>query len=397
MQGVDSAIAVNFLFKKDRQVYDLSSRFGFLSRWYTATGIIFERLLAKFYTGSKPIPFSIPAWGKDISSRKIIDAADIIHLHWINHAFLDPENLAKLGQINKPIVWTFHDSNAFTGGCHVRYNCLHYQQECGDCPVLQNPGPKDISHRTWLRKEKAYRDLNFSINAPSHWMADSVLKSKLLGTRPVLNIPNTLDTAVFTPISKKEARRSLGLSPDKFIMMSGFMPSRKDLHKGTPYLLEAIAIFVGDHRLNPEDVEMVIFGNREHPNPIETGVPTTFLGTISSEQRLALCYSAADVFIAPSLEDNLPYTIMESLACGTPVVTFTTGGIPDLVQHMYNGYLAEYRSADDLAAGIGWVYKHVDRKSLGLNARKYVEDNFSEEVVARKHMELYARVINEHV
>lgn len=396
-QGVDSKVAVNFLFGKDPEVRDLSSRLGFLSRSYTAAGIILERLIARHYTGSRPIPFSVPAWGKDISGLEIIRSADIIHLHWVNHAFLGPAQLAKLARLNKPIVWTFHDSNAFTGGCHVRYDCLHYLEECGNCPVLEDPAPEDISHRIWLKKEKAYSDLRFDIIAPSRWMAGSVAKSKLLGTRQVFNIPNTLDIDVFKPIPKEEARRSLGLPAGKFILMSGFMPSRKDLHKGTPYLLEAIEIFMRDHQADYKDVEMVIFGNREHAELPETGVHTAFLGTISSEQRLALCYSAADVFIAPSLEDNLPYTVMESLACGTPVVAFTTGGIPDMVQHKYNGYLAEYRSPADLAAGIGWVYKHPQSEIPGLNARKYIEENFSEDIVARKHIELYTKLINEHV
>ncbi len=392
--GLDSEIAVNFLFRDNTEVRDLSK--GFFAKGFTAAGIILERLFSKRYTKTLPIPFSFPLWGKDISDLKLLRSADIIHLHWINHAFLRPEDLAKLSRLNKPVVWTFHDSNAFTGGCHVRYECDHYQNECGNCPLLKDPGPDDSSHKIWLRKEEAYSHLNFTVIAPSRWMADSVRKSKLLGSAEIKNIPNTLDTSVFKPSLRSEARKALGLSADKFILMSGFMPSRKDLHKGTPYLIEAIDIFIKDHHISPDAVELLIFGNRDNKNVPEFPIRTTFLGTISDDAKLALCYSAADVFLAPSLEDNLPNTVMESLACGTPLAAFTTGGIPDMVQHKYNGYLARYRSAADLAVGIAWVY-NADRSELSRNARKTIEDYFSEDIIARQHIELYQSLISKHV
>ena len=392
--GLDSEIAVNFLFRDDPGVTDLSK--GLFAKARTAAGIITERLFSKLYTKAVPIPFSFPVWGKDISNLKLLRSADIIHLHWINHAFLRPEDLAKLSRLNKPLVWTFHDSNAFTGGCHVRYECDHYQNECGYCPVLKDPGANDSSHRIWLRKEEAYRHLDFTVIAPSRWMADSVRKSKLLGIAEIKNIPNTLDTNVFKPSTRLEARQILGLSADKFILMSGFMPSRKDLHKGTSYLIEAINIFIKEHHVSADEVELVIFGNRDDKNVPVFPIRTTFLGTISDDEKLALCYSAADVFLAPSLEDNLPNTVMESLACGTPVVAFTTGGIPDMVRHKHNGYLATYRSSPDLAAGIAWICD-ADSTELSLNARKTVEDNFSESIIARQHIELYKTLISKHV
>ncbi len=394
-QGLDSEVGVNFLFKKNPNVRDLSS--GFFSKWFTATGIILERLLNKVFVKSLPIPFSIPFLGKDLSARSLLKAADIIHIHWINHAFLRPADIEKLAKLNKPLVWTFHDSNAFTGGCHVRYSCDHYQNECGNCPVLRNSHLNDLSHSIWKQKARTYKNISFTIVAPSKWMAESAGKSKLLNNKQTINIPNTLDTEIFKPLSQLQSRKDLGLSPDKFILMSGFMPSRKDMHKGTSYLIEALEIFVRDHQMDKDNIELVIFGNRDTKNIPDFPVKTTFLGTISSEERLAMCYSAADVFLAPSLEDNLPYTVMESLACGTPVVGFTTGGIPDMVQHQISGYLAEYRSSSDLAAGISWVFHHPKRELLRSNARKYVEDNFSEKEIANRHIELYHSLLNQHV
>ena len=394
-EGIDSELAVNFLFRDNPEVHNLSK--GFFSKWFTAAGIILERITAKLFTKDVPIPFSFPVWGKDISGLKLLRSADIIHLHWINHAFLRPEDLARLSSLNKPIVWTFHDSNAFTGGCHVRYDCDHFLMECGDCPVLKYNGLDDSSHRIWKRKAKAYGKMDFTIIAPSKWMTDSVKKSSLLGASKVINIPNTLDTKVFKPTIKSEARAKLGLNPDKFILMSGFMPSRKDLHKGTPYLIEAIELFIKDHQVSPDLVELVVFGNRDEKNVPEFPIHTTFLGTISDDEKLALCYSAADVFLAPSLEDNLPNTVMESLSCGTPLAAFTTGGIPDMVKHKHNGYLAEYKSSADLAAGIAWIYNYPNRAELNLNARQTVEEYFSEKIIAEQHIELYKSLLNKHV
>ncbi len=393
-EGLDSVLAVNFLFRDNPEVVNLSK--GFLNKWLTAFGIILERYYSKFFTKPLPIPFSIPFWGRDVSKLDLLRSADIIHLHWINHAFLRPADLAKLSALNKPIVWTFHDSNAFTGGCHVRYECDHFLKECGNCPVLKNSGKDDKSHKIWFQKKNAYSGLNFTAVAPGRWMADSVRMSSLFRSVKVVNIPNTLDTDVFKPSDRVMARQVLGLAPDKFIMMSGFMPSRMDMHKGTSYLVDAIELFSANYDLDPDQLELIIFGNRDEKNVPDFPIKTTFLGTISVDEKLALCYSAADVFLAPSLEDNLPNTVMESLACGTPVVAFRTGGIPDMVQHQQNGYLAEYRSSADLARGISWVYM-ANRQVLSANSRRTVEENFSEHIVARRHIELYESLLKNHV
>ena len=120
---------------------------------------------------------------------------------------------------------------------------------------------------------------------------------------------------------------------------------------------------------------------------------TSFLGTISNDEQLAICYAAADAFLIPSLEDNLPYTVMESLACGTAVITFNTGGIPDMVKHEYNGYLAEYRSSESFASGMEWIINHPERDKLNRQARQTVMDNFPEEIIAGKHIQLYHNLL----
>lgn len=392
-EGIDSEIAVNFTFSKNNEVHDFSK--GFLNHWLTAAEIVLEGLLAKLLLKPVKIPFSFPIWGRDISQNRLIKQADIIHLHWINHAFLRPKDLLRLKNTGKPIVWTFHDSNAFTGGCHVRYTCDHFENECGNCPLLKNANPNDWSHKIWLSKQKAYSALNFEIIAPSNWMSQSIKRSKLLGNRVVQVIPNTLDMAIFKPFDKIEARKKLGIAVDKFIVMSGFMPSRKDLHKGTPYLIEALNLLVNKHGINQSNTELIVFGNRDVNNVPEFSIPATFLGTIADDEKLALCYSAANVFVTPSLEDNLPNTVMESLACGTPVVAFTTGGIPDMLKHRQNGYLAHYKSSEDLANGIKWVIDHPDRQALNIESRNSVTERFSESIIAEKHILIYKQLLDQ--
>jgi glycosyltransferase involved in cell wall biosynthesis len=275
----------------------------------------------------------------------------------------------------------------------VRYTCDHFKNECGNCPLLKNDNADDASHQIWRQKHIAYEKLQFTIVAPSTWMQWSVSESRLMTGKPVWQIANTLETDIFKPTVKKSGKEQLGLSQGKFIFLSGFMPSRKDLHKGTDYLLAALELLKARLGARAGDVEIVVFGNRNLEDMPEFPFKTSFLGTINDDARLALCYSAADAFLIPSLEDNLPNTVMESLACGTPVIAFQTGGIPDMVKHEQNGYLARYRSAESFADGMEWIIKCPEREKLQQQARQSVMDNFSDEVISKRHIELYNQLL----
>lgn len=391
-QGVDSKIIVHYKFGKNPKVKTFNS--NAIQKAYTAATIILERVRAKRYL--KPLsrtPFSFTWFGRSVVHHPDVKDADIIHLHWINHGFLNPPHIAEIAKLNKPVVWTFHDSNAFTGGCHVRYTCDHYMRQCGNCPLLIDASENDMSHKIWQQKRNAYNVLDFTIAAPSSWMQASVKNSSLMQGKAVFQLPNTLETDIFKPADKKQAKTKVGLPTDKFIFLSGFMPSRKDLHKGTQYLLESLELLKQRLGADADKVELVIFGNRDTEGVPDFPFKTSFLGTINNDEQLAQCYAAADAFLIPSLEDNLPYTVMESLACGTPVIAFTTGGIPDMVQHEYNGYLATYRSAESFADGMGWIIKHPEKDQLDKQARQAVMDSFSEEVIAKKHIRLYENLL----
>jgi glycosyltransferase involved in cell wall biosynthesis len=390
--GTDSSVLVFMHFKDSTETTAVSKNFFQKAR--AVFNILAERYLVQLFVKALKTPFSLQWFGRSVIKHPAVKNADIIHLHWINHGFLSPKFLAQLDELEKPIVWTFHDSNAFTGGCHVRYACEHFHKECGFCPLLKKSHKNDLSHQTWIRKKDAYSELNCHIVAPSHWMADSVKFSSLMGFRAVTVIPNTIETDVFKPYVKAEAKKILKIAADKFVLMSGFMPSKNDKHKGTSYLIEALNDLATRPGVVKEDIELIIFGNKDNAEMPEFPFKTTFLGTISNDEHLAKCYSAADVFITPSLEDNLPNTVMEALSCATPVVAFATGGIPDMVKHLENGYLAEYQNAEDLATGIEWLYQDENAPDIQKEARRTILNHFSEQVIAEKHLELYQSLLN---
>jgi glycosyltransferase involved in cell wall biosynthesis len=385
--GVQSNLFTYLKFGKNPKINALYPNFW--GKLYATFTVLTERYLPRFYEKDLKVPFSLSFLGKDIHQHPAVLGADIIHLHWVNHGFLNPSNLAKLALLNKPIVWTLHDSNTFTGGCHVRFNCTNYLSSCGYCPLLKDPESDDISHKIWKRKNEAYQKLNVNFITPSNWLGKAAKQSGLLKNYPVTVIPNTLETQIFKPISKVEARKNLKLPVDKFLLLTGFMPSKKDAHKGTSYLIKAIDLWIEANPQLKEKATLIVFGNRDSQLLPPFKMDVKFLGTINDDVKLANAYAAADVFLTTSLEDNLPNTVMESLACGTPVVSFTTGGIPDMVQHQKNGYLAKYKDAEDFMAGINWVYQHPEKEKLNEQARKTVMGNFSEEVIAARHIEMY--------
>lgn len=390
--GIDSEVLVYYKFGQNSKIKNLSN--GLFAKMRAIFNIMAERYFARLFVKAVKTPFSLQWFGKSLIHNKTLKQADIIHLHWINHGFLSPKFLAELDLLDKPIVWTFHDSNAFTGGCHVRYSCENFHQQCGNCPLLRSNGKDDISHKNWLRKQKAYSELNFHIVAPSNWMAKSVKESSLLGLRNLNVIPNTIEIAIFKPYVKSEAKKILKIAANHFVIMSGFMPSKNDKHKGTQYLIAALNELSSRPEIPNEQIELVIFGNKDEKNMPNFPFKTTFLGTINKDEHLAKCYAAADVFVLPSLEDNLPNTVMESLACATPVVAFKTGGIPDMVKHLQNGYLAKYENATDLADGIEWLFLLEDKEIIQKEARRTILDHFAPAVIATKHEELYLDLLN---
>ena len=341
----------------------------------------------RFYKQRKKIIFS-PAILPDNINKKIQDInPDIIHLHWISEGFIRIETLAK---INKPIIWTLHDMWAFTGGCHYDEECGKYNKNCGYCPTLGSNKKNDLSYKIFKRKEKFWKNLNLTIVTPSSWLGECAKKSLLFYKTRVEVIPNGIDLNRFKPIDKNIARDILCLPKDKKLILFGALSALGDKRKGFLLLKEALKNFSSKEN---KDIEMVIFGSSKPRNEEDLGFKTHYLGQLNDETSLVLAYSAADIMISPSIQDNLPNTIMESLACGTPVVAFNIGGIHDMIEHQKNGYLAKPFNTGDLTYGIKWVLEDdIRRKQLSQNAREKVVQEFDIVKVAKKYEDLYKDV-----
>lgn len=343
----------------------------------------------KAYPNRAESAFSLEWLPDNVPARSAQLDSDIINLHWINLGYLQIESLAKF---KKPIVWTIHDMWAFTGGCYYTGGCDLYTQSCGACPQLASQKRQDLSRWVWQRKAKAWKNINLTIVTPSRWLAGCAQKSSLFQDLRIEVIPNGLDIQVYKPFDKKLARQLLNLPLNKKLILFGAVTGTSDKRKGFHLLLAAIQKL--NQYTSKEDIELVIFGTSQPSEPPDFGLKTYYLGALSDDIALSLVYSSADVFVAPSVEDNLPNTIVESLACGTPCVGFKIGGIPDIIDHGENGYLAQPAEPEDLAVGIAWVIDNSssDSSKLHEQAREKVEREFNLETQALRYLSLFTEI-----
>jgi len=312
---------------------------------------------------------------------------NLIHLHWLCAGFLSVE---ALGRLDRPLVWTLHDSWPFTGGCHVPFDCTRYRQSCGACPVLGSSREKDLSRWTWNRKERAWRDLNLTVVAPSRWLADCASSSSLFRNLRVEVVPNGLETQVFRPRDREKSRKLLGLPQDRKIILFGAIRGLSDPNKGFPLLAQAL------HTLGKgsSDISVAFFSAFDGATMPDPGMPVIPFGRIDDDDRLATIYSAADVFVVPSLQEAFCQTAAEAMACGTPVADFGATCLLDVVDHRKSGYLAQPYDPADLARGIAWVLEDSDRHAeLSFHARRKVEEEFSLDRVAERYASLYGELL----
>ena len=383
---VDSTMLVGNKTRDDFTVLGPNSK---LDKGWAKIVSTLDSLPLKAYSDRQKGVFSLQ-WSPDkVASQVAQINPDVINLHWINGGYLKIETIAKF---RKPIVWTLHDMWAFTGGCHYNGDCMSYTNSCGACPQLHSNKEKDLSRWVWQRKAKAWQNLNITIVTPSHWLAKCAASSSLLKDMRIEVIPNGLDTKQYKPIQKSVARAILGLPEDKQLILFGAMSATSDPRKGFNFLQSALQnLSQSGWR---ERAELVVFGASEPKNHLELGFKSHYLGRLNDDISLSLVYAAADVFIAPSVQDNLPNTVMESLACGTPCVAFDIGGMPDMIDHQKNGYLAKPFDVEDLARGIAWVLKDEERlRNLGVNGRQKIEQNFTLEIQANNYLSLYSKYL----
>ena len=390
INGVDSNLLVQKKnstdFRVNSTTKNLLSKLNYYARFVSDEGYI------RLFTNKKRGRFSNPLFGLDISKDSLLQSSDIVHLHWINGGYLSLNSLKKLKQLNKPIVWTLHDMWAFTGGCHYSLECRKFENECNYCPSLKNMGKNDTSNKIFHDKS-FFDELNLTIVTCSKWLKLEAEKSQLLREKRIVNISNTLDTNLYKPLDVKTARNKLGLKEDKIYMLFGAM-NIVDERKGFAHLLGGLTNLASELINTKDEIEIIIFGKANEKLLDSIPFKRNYFGNFKNEDDIIYCYNAADIFIAPSLQDNLPNTVLESLSCGTPVVAYNVGGLPDMIDHLSNGYLADANSVEDLTNGVKWYLKNKSNvESLSFNARDKVIKNFSQKIVAGKYEELYRNLI----
>lgn len=364
--------------------------FGIADNWlkkkFAFARFALERLHFTFYEKSKEVRFgfSTALTGIDISTHLLVQEADVIHLHWINFGFLSIDSLQQLFALNKPIVWTLHDMWAFTGGCHHSGTCENYQTQCGVCTrYLKNPAQNDLSNKVLRKKSLLRTKENIKIVACSEWLANRAKKSSLFKNLSIQAIPNPIDIQLFKPMNKALVRSKWNLPTDKRLIL--FVAAKVSvIWKGFSFFIDALQLMK-----NEENIELIILGEAETALIEKLPFKTHALGRVNDVNKIVEIYNSADVFVIPSLEENLPNTIMEAMSCGIPSVGFKTGGIPEMIEHLHTGYLAEYQNAKDLKNGIIWVLNEANSTKLSQNARQKSENQYAQKVVVEQYLKVY--------
>jgi glycosyltransferase involved in cell wall biosynthesis len=326
----------------------------------------------------------------DLLSRVERLKPDLVHLHWIGGGFVPVRTLARF---SRPVVWTLHDMWAFTGGCYYDQNCGAFISGCGRCPLLGSGRQRDLSYWVWKQKYQLWPRANLTLVSPSRWLAEQTRASAIFRSARIEVIPNGLDLSVFKPVEKRFARQALNLPLDKKLVLFGAL-NAADKRKGFAFLQSALQQLSMQADLARE-TEAVVFGTSDSGGVPRMALRTHWLGRFSDEISLALIYSAADVFVAPSTQENLSNTVSESLACATPSVAFSVGGMSDLIDHEVTGYLAKAQDAVDLAQGIKWVLEDENRwRTLAQQARAKAECQFDLSRISQRFAALYQELLS---
>lgn len=356
---------------------------------------VWERIViwkANHFNKNNLFAVDIANTGTNITELPEFQQADVIHLHWINQGMLSLNILKNIFTSGKPVIWTMHDMWPCTGICHHARECNKFQTQCNYCPFLYGGGSKkDLSYRIFEKKKTIYKKAPVSFVACSHWLEGRARTSALLKGKTITSIPNPINVNLFCPRDQVEARNKYGLPQGKKLLLFGSVKIT-DKRKGIDYLVEACHILVDKYPQMKDTLGVVVFGNQS--TYLEKMLPFQVfaLNFVSDEKELVNIYNAVDLYVTPSLEENLPNTIMEAMACGTPCVGFNVGGIPEMIDHLHNGYVAQYRSADDFANGIHWALTESQYPALSEEACRKAVSSYSEGIVAKKYIDLYNKV-----
>lgn len=358
-------VGVNRLWPLDRVADRLTQRLSLQYLWYAS---------------SAALPY-----------RRWVRQADIIQLYNLHGGYVSHTVLPALSR-RTPVVWRLSDMWPMTGHCAYSFDCARWQTGCGACPILSDyPALRhDRTALLWHIKRRLYRRCRLTLVAPSRWMADLTRQSPLLQRFPVHVIPNGLDTAIFKPLDRAVARSFLGLDQQERLVLFGAHYA-SERRKGAEVLAQALRQLAA---WGTDNLRLLIMGRQADVQDRLSGYPVTTLGAIQDDRLLAVAYAAADVFVLPTRADNLPNTILESMACGIPVVSFAVGGVPEAVRHLDTGYAARPGDAADLAQGLRLLLADAQRRqAMGRRARAVAEADYSSGLQAQRFLALYRDLI----
>lgn len=380
--GVDSKILVSSKsYTADSLVFSLSkSKLSYLRSILRSQ---VDPLIVKAYKNRQGNIFSTGLVGYDFTKTEEYKQADIIHLHWVNAGLVNVKDLKK---IDKPIVWTLRDMWPFTGGCHYALDCERFKKGCGACPQLGSRSLFDLSRFVYKRKLK-YIPKSLTAVGISHWLTEQAKQSQIFQDHYATTVSNNINTNEFKAIDKHRAREVLGIDTEKKIVLCG-STNLQDFYKGFQKYLDSLTY------LNKDNIYLCFFG-RFDPALIENhDFEYKTFGYLNDNISLNLVYAAADVFVAPSIQEAFGKTLAEAQCSGTPVVCFDATGPKDVVVHKVTGYKAEPFDSKDLAQGIEWVLNASNYQELRRCAREKALKEFDSQVVAKQYIELYQQVLH---
>lgn len=297
--------------------------------------------------------FSYPKFiGNNVSNHSMIKEADVIYLHWIVGGFLNFKNIEQILDTGKPVVFFMHDMWTITGGCHHSFECNNYKINCEHCPIFKNDSRYTLASEEFkIKKEIFSKFNNVYFLSPSEWLLSCAKESGLLINKSIFHIPNIIDQELFKPFNKTIAKQILNIDQDVLTISFGCVAGKNNIFKGWQYLEKALNLIYKEN--DKLKIELVIFGSEYDQSTVDAlPYPIKFMGQINDETTMVVLNNATDLFVSPSLAESFGLTFLENIMCGTPVVGFDVGGVPEIIEHKVNGYLAEYKSSEDLARGI---------------------------------------------
>lgn len=345
-----------------------------------------EKEILSNYSKKSNYLFSTGFLGIDFLNHISYKKADIIHLHWINDCHI---NIRDIEHIDKPIVWTLRDMWPFTGGCHYSMGCERFQKECISCPQLNSNIESDLSNLVFNVKKEFLANKNISFVGISNWISEKAKESSLFKTSKIQTIYNGIDISLYNNINKDFAKKSLNLPIGKKILLIG-AKDLYDYYKGIDKFIEAC-----NYLEKKRNYHLISFGENSDLSNLGLGFSSyTNYEFISDESMLNKIYSAADVFIAPSIFEAFGKTIVESMLSGTPVVCFDSTGPKDIIDHKVDGYKAEAFNTKEIAKGIEWIINNPNYQTLADNATKNSTSKFSSNIIAKQYINLYKNIIS---